>query len=77
MIALDQSAGQRAWLKLGRVVTICGKKMRRTHLRHVYVRWTRPQRAREVITKNPTPLEEKELGSLRLEWSYQGVAAVT
>jgi hypothetical protein len=24
-----------------------------------------------VITKHPTPPEEKELGSLRLEWSYQ------
>ncbi len=45
--------------------------MRSTHLRHVYVRWSRPQRAREVITKHPTPPEEKELGSLRLEWSYQ------
>jgi hypothetical protein len=71
VIALDQSAGQRAWLKLGKVVTICGKKMRSTHLRHVYVRWIRPQWAREVIKKHPTPPEERELGSLRLEWSYQ------
>ncbi len=71
VIAMNQSAGQRAWLKLGEVVTICGKKMRSTHLRDVYVRWTRPQRTREVITKHPTPPEEKELGSLRLEWSYQ------
>jgi len=70
VITLDQSVGQRAWLKLGKVVTICGKKMRSTHLRHVYVRWIRPQRAREVIKKHPTPPEEKELGSLRLEWSY-------
>jgi hypothetical protein len=71
VIALDQSAGQRAWLKLGEVVTICGKRLRSTHLRHVYVRWIRPQRAREVITKHLTSLEEKELGSLSLEWSYQ------
>jgi hypothetical protein len=71
VIALDQSTGQRAWLKLGKVVTICGKKMRSTHLRHVYMRWIRPQRAQEVIKKHPTPPEEKELESLRLEWSYQ------
>jgi hypothetical protein len=71
VIALDQSAGQRAWLKLGEVVTICGKRLRSTHLQHVYVRWIRPQRAREVITKHLTSLEEKELGGLRLEWSYQ------
>jgi hypothetical protein len=32
VITLDQSVGQRAWLKLGKVVTICGKKMRSTHL---------------------------------------------
>ena len=48
-------------------MTICGKKMRSTPLRHVYVRWIRPQRAREVIKKHPTPPEEKELESLRLE----------
>jgi hypothetical protein len=71
VIALDQSAGQRAWLKLGEVVTICGKRMRSTHLQHVYVRWIRPQRARGVITKHPTSPEEKELEGLRLEWSYQ------
>ncbi len=65
VITLDRSAGQRAWLKLGEVVTICGKKMRSTHLRRVYVRWVKPQRVREVITKHPTSPEEKELGSLR------------
>ena len=51
-------------------MTICGKRMRSTHLQHVYVRWTGPQRARGVITKHPTSLEEKELEGLRLEWSY-------
>jgi hypothetical protein len=71
VITLDQLAGQRAWLKLGKVVTICGRKMRSTHLRHVYVRWTRPQRTQNVTKKHPTPPEEKELGGLRLEWSYQ------
>jgi hypothetical protein len=71
VIALNQSAGQRAWLKLGEVVSICGKRLRSTHLQHVYVRWIRPQRVREVITKHLTSLEEKELGGLRLEWSYQ------
>jgi hypothetical protein len=71
VITLNQLAGQRAWLKLGKVVTICGRKMRSTHLRHIYVRWTKPQRAQDVTKKHPTPPEEKELESLRLEWSYQ------
>jgi hypothetical protein len=31
VIALNQSAGQRAWLKLGEVVSICGKRLRSTH----------------------------------------------
>ena len=71
VITLDQSVGQRAWLKLGKVVTICGKKMRSTHLRHVYVRWVRPQLAQDGTKRYPTPPEEMELESLRLEWSYQ------
>jgi hypothetical protein len=71
VITLDQLAGQRAWLKLGKRVTVCGRKVRSTHLRHVYVKWDRPQRAQGVTKKHPTPPEEKELESLRLEWSYQ------
>ncbi len=71
VITLDQLVGQRAWLKLGRGVSVCGRKMRCTHLRHVYVKWDRPQRARDVTKKHPTPPEEKELESLRLDWSYQ------
>jgi hypothetical protein len=71
VIALNQSAGQRAWLKLGEAVSICGKRLRSTHLQHVYVRWIRPQRTRGVITKHLTSQEEKELGGLMLEWSYQ------
>jgi len=71
VITLDQLVGQRAWLKLGKRVTVCGRRMRSTHLRHVYVKWDRPQRAQDVTKKHPTPPEEKELESLRLEWSYQ------
>jgi hypothetical protein len=71
VVTLDQLAGQRAWLKLGKSVTVCGRKMRSTHLRHVYVKWNGSQRAQDVIKKHPTSPEEKELESLRLEWSYQ------
>ena len=71
VITLDQLAGQRAWLKLGKRVTVCGRRMRSTHLRHVYVKWDRPQRAQGVTKKHPTPPEERELESMRLEWSYQ------
>jgi hypothetical protein len=35
VITLDQLVGQRAWLKLGKAVTVCGRKMRSTHLRYV------------------------------------------
>jgi hypothetical protein len=45
--------------------------MRSTHLQHVYVEWNRPQRVRGVIKKHATPPEERELESMRLEWSYQ------
>ncbi len=37
VIALDQTVGQRAWLRLEKGVTICGRRMRSTHLPHVYV----------------------------------------
>ncbi len=52
-------------------MTVCGRKMRSTHLRHVYVKWDRPQRAQGTIKKHSTSPEEKELEGLRLEWSYQ------
>jgi hypothetical protein len=71
VITLDRLADQRAWLKLGKRVTICGRRMRSTQLQHVYVEWDRPQRARGVVKKHATPLEERELESMRLEWSYQ------
>ncbi len=71
VITLDRLAGQRAWLKLGKRVTVCRRRMRSTQLQHVYVEWDRPQRARGVVKKHATPLEERELESMRLEWSYQ------
>ena len=66
VITLDQLADQRAWLKLGKRVTVCGRRMRSTHLRHVNVEWNRPQRARGVTKRHPTPPEERELESMRL-----------
>ncbi len=67
----NRLAGQRAWLKLGRRVTVCGKRMRSTHLQHVYVEWNKPQRVRGAIKKHAMSPEERELESMRLEWSYQ------
>jgi hypothetical protein len=69
VITLDRLTGQRAWLRLGKKVTICGKRVRSTHLRHVYVEWNKPQRAQGAIKKHPTHPEERELESMRLEWS--------
>jgi hypothetical protein len=71
VITLDQTAGQRAWLRLEKGVTICGRRMRSTHLPHVYVEWSEHQRAQGTTKKYTAPLEERELESMRLEWSYQ------
>jgi hypothetical protein len=37
VITLDRLAGQRAWLKLEKGVTVCERRVRSTHLQHVYV----------------------------------------
>jgi hypothetical protein len=71
VITLDRSAGQRAWLRLEKGVTICGKRMRSTHLLHVYVEWDGHQRVQDTTKKYTVPPEERELESMRLEWSYQ------
>jgi hypothetical protein len=71
VVTLDRTAGQRAWLRLERGVTICGRRMRSTHLPHVYVEWNEHQRAQGTTKKYTAPLEERELESMRLEWSYQ------
>jgi hypothetical protein len=71
VITLDQTAGQRAWLRLEKGVTICGKRMRSAHLSHVYVEWGEHQQAQGTTKKYTAPPEERELESMRLEWSYQ------
>jgi hypothetical protein len=70
-ITLDRLAGQRAWLRLEKGVTICGKRMRSTHLPHVYVELGEHQQAQGTTKKYAAPPEERELESMRLEWSYQ------
>ncbi len=64
------SDGQRAWLKLEKGVTICGRRVRRTHLPHVYVEWTSRGQRQGATKRYTAPLEERELESMRLEWSY-------
>jgi hypothetical protein len=71
VITLDRTADQRAWLRLGKGVTICGRRMRSTHLPHMYVEWSEHQRARGTTKQYTAPLEERELEIMRLEWSYQ------
>jgi hypothetical protein len=71
VITLDRSADQRAWLRLEKGVTICGKRMRSTHLPRVYVEWEGHQRAPGTTKKHNAPLKERELESMRLEWGYQ------
>jgi hypothetical protein len=71
VITLDRLADQRAWLKLDKGVTVCGRRMRSTHLLHVYVEWDRPQQTPSTAKEHATPPEERELESMRLEWSYQ------
>jgi hypothetical protein len=62
--------GQRAWLRLEKGVTICGRRMRQTHLPHVYVEWSSHGQMQEVTKRYTAPLEERELESMRVEWSY-------
>jgi hypothetical protein len=64
------SNGQKAWLRLESGVTICGRRMRQTHLPHVYVEWDGHQRMQDMTKRYVAPLEERELESMRLEWSY-------
>ncbi len=72
VVTLDKTTSQRAWLRLEKRVTICGRRMCSTHLRHVYVyvEWSRHQRAQEATQQYTAPPEERELESMRLEWSY-------
>ncbi len=71
VVTLDKTSdGQKAWLRLERGVTICGRRMRRTHLPHVYVKWDGHQRMQGMVKRYVAPLEERELESMRLEWSY-------
>ncbi len=68
---LDGSGGdQRAWLRIEQGVTICGQRMRRTHLPHVYVEWNNLDRGKDSSRRYAAPAEERELESMRLEWSY-------
>jgi hypothetical protein len=71
VVTLDKtSTGQKAWLRLEKAVAIYGRRMRRTHLPHVYVEWSRHQQVQGVTKRYMAPLEERELESMRLEWSY-------
>ncbi len=71
VVTLDKTSdGQKAWLRLERGVTICGRRMRRTHLPHVFVEWDGHPRMQGMVKRYVAPLEERELESMRLEWSY-------
>jgi hypothetical protein len=70
VVTLDRTTSQRAWLKLEKKVIICGRRMRSTHLPHVYVEWSEHQPARESTQRYAAPPEEREMESMRLEWSY-------
>ncbi len=71
VVTLDKTnTGQKAWLRLEKGVTICGRRMRWTHLPHVYVEWSRHKQVQDATKRYAAPLEERELESMRLEWSY-------
>ena len=67
VVTLGKTTSQRAWLRLEKGVTICGRRMRSTHLPHVYVEWSGHQRAQGTTKRYTAPLEERELESMRLE----------
>jgi hypothetical protein len=71
VVTLDKTNnGQKAWLRQERGVTICGRRMRWTHLPHVYVEWSGHKQVQDTTKRYTAPLEERELESMRLEWSY-------
>ncbi len=70
VVTLDKTTSQRACLRLEKGVTICSRRMRSTHLPHVYVEWSGHQQAQGMTKWYTAPLEERELESMRLEWSY-------
>jgi hypothetical protein len=70
MLRPGASDGQGAWLRLEKRVTMCGRRIRQTHLPHVYVEWVNPNQARNLTKRYMAPMEERELESMRLEWSY-------
>ncbi len=45
-------------------------RTRQTHFPHVYVEWVSHRQTQEVTKQYAAPLEERELESMRLEWSY-------
>ncbi len=47
------------------------ERMHSTHLLHVYVEWDKHQQAQGTTKKYTAPPEERELESMRLEWSYR------
>jgi hypothetical protein len=70
-VVLDGFGGSLwAWLKMGRGVTICGRKMRQTHLPHMYMKGSNLDRKKDASKRYGAPAEERELESLSLEWSY-------
>jgi hypothetical protein len=71
VVTLDKTnTRQKAWPRLERGVTICGRRMHRTHLPHVYVEWSKHRQVQDATKRYTAPLEERELESMRLEWSY-------
>jgi hypothetical protein len=59
--------GQRAWLQMGREVTICSRKMKTTHILQVYVEWSNLDGKKDAVRHYTAPAGERELESLRLE----------
>ncbi len=62
--------GQRAWFRIGRRTTICGRRMRQTHLPHVYIEWDNLDHKKDARRRYNSTAGEQELAGLRLEWSY-------
>jgi hypothetical protein len=53
----------------GRGVTVCDQRMRQTHLPHVYVEWSNLDRQKDAAKHYSAPAKERELESIKLEWS--------
>ncbi len=74
-VLLDGFGGSpRAWLKMGRGVTICRRKMRQTHLPHMYVEWSNLDLKKDESKHYAVPFRGERIGEPKAGMELPGGA---